>query len=179
MFFTISDRAKRLEARRLRAGRYFAKGESQAWVARTMQVTTAASCKWYRAWEHDTENGLKSKGRCGVKKSLTRETLRQLERTLDKGPVRAGFPNDLWTLERVRTVLRRETRREYHIGYVWKILTQDLGWSNQKPSRRARERNEAAIARWRKVTWPAIQKRGCAPMQPSHSLTNRASPTVR
>jgi putative transposase len=179
MFFTISPRAKKLEARRLQAGRYFSHGKSQAWVADRMRVTTAATCKWHARWKDDKVKGLKSKGRCGVKKSLTKKNLKTIRATLDKGPLKAGFPNDLWTLERVRTVMKREAKKSFHIGYVWKILTRDLGWSNQKPSRRARERNEAAIARWVKIDWPAIQKRGHTPMQPSDSSMNPASQTVR
>ena len=179
MFFTISPRAKKLERRRLQAGRYFSQGKSQAWVAGRMRVTTAASCKWHRAWRKDAVAGLKSKGRCGVKKSLSKEKLRRIQRTLDKGPLKAGFQNDLWTLERVRAVMKRETQRSFHIGYVWKILTRDLGWSNQKPVRRARERNEAAIARWRKTQWPAIQKKGHVPIRRLHSSTNQASPIGR
>ena len=179
MFFTISPRAKALERRRLQAGRYFSQGKSQALVAKRLRVTTAAACKWHARWEDDKEKGLRSKGRCGVKKSITKEKLRAIQKTLEKGPVHAGFPNDLWTLERVRTILKRETNRSFHIGYVWKILTRDLGWSNQKPSRRARERNEAGIARWRKETWPAIQKRGRVPIPSLDSLTNRGLPIVR
>lgn len=175
MFFTISERAKRLEQRRVRAGRYFNEGKSQAWVAQRLGVTPVAAWKWFHAWEKDPERGLKSKGRCGVKKTLAKEGLRKIQTALDRGALAAGFSNDLWTLERVRAVVKRETHISYHIGHVWKLLTNDLGWSNQKPTRRARERNEAAIVRWRKVQWPAIQKRGRAPMPPSDSLTNLAS----
>lgn len=169
----------KLERRRLQAGRYFSQGKSQAWVAQRMRVTTAASCKWYHRWKKDKEKGLKSKGRCGVKKSLTKKKLFEVRQTLEKGALRAGFSNDLWTLERVRTVFQKEAHVDYHIGYVWKILTRDFGWSNQKPTRRARERNEAAIARWRKTYWPAIQKRGHAPIRRLHSSTNQDSLTGR
>jgi len=33
-----------------------------------------------------------------------------------------------------------------------------LGWSWQKPERRAIERDEAAIARWTREAWPRIKK---------------------
>src|SRR3989338_1616763 len=179
MFFTISPRAKKLERRRLQAGRYFSQGKAQAWVAERMRVTTATTCKCYHRWNADREKGLRSKGRCGIKKSLTKEKLQQIRSALDKGPLNAGFTNDLWTLERVRTVMKRETKRSFHIGSVWKILTRDLGWSNQKPSKRARERNEAAIARWRKTQWPAIKKKRHVPIRRLHSSTNQASPIGR
>lgn len=160
MLFTISPRAKKLEVRRFRAGRYFREGRSQVWVAKRLSVTTAAVCKWHALWEKEKEKGLKSKGRCGVKSPMTQEKLRAVVRTLDRGPLKSGFSNDVWTLERVRRVFKKDTGVEYHVGHVWKILTRTLGWSNQKPLRRARERNEAAIQRWITVQWPAIQKKG-------------------
>ena len=179
MFFTISERAKKLERRRLVAARYFNQGKSQAWVAQRCKVTPVAAWKWYHVWEkHDTK-GLKSKGRCGTKKKLTKEKLARIKRVLERGAIASGFGNELWTLQRIRRVIRKETRVQYHPGHVWKLLTRDLGWSNQKPTRRARERNESAIRVWRTVSWPAIQKRGSLPAQPSHSLTKAGSPTVR
>jgi transposase len=45
-----------------------------------------------------------------------------------------------------------------HVGRLCRVLR----WSPQKPARRARQRGEAAIARWREETWPAI-KRGRKP----------------
>jgi hypothetical protein len=45
----------------------------------------------------------------------------------------------------------------YHPSQVWRILRAS-DWTCQKPERRARERDEAAIARWRRVDWPRIKK---------------------
>jgi len=45
----------------------------------------------------------------------------------------------------------------YHPGHVWHLL-RGMGWSSQKPERRARERNEEAIRRWRQEDWPRIRK---------------------
>jgi hypothetical protein len=41
---------------------------------------------------------------------------------------------------------------------VRKRLYRRLHWSSQKPERRARERNEAEIARWQREEWPRIKK---------------------
>lgn len=68
-----------------------------------------------------------------------------------------GYPTDLWTCSRVANVIRKRFHVKYHPGHVWYIL-RDLNWSCQKPERRARERDEAAIARWRKRDWPRIKK---------------------
>jgi transposase len=42
---------------------------------------------------------------------------------------------------------------------------QRLGWSHQKPERRALERDDAAIEQWRRQKWPGIKKKplGWAP----------------
>ena len=45
----------------------------------------------------------------------------------------------------------------YHPRHVGR-LCKAMRWSPQKPARRARQRDEAAIAQWREETWPAIKK---------------------
>ena len=75
-----------------------------------------------------------------------------------KGPLAAGFATDLWTLARVAEVIDREFGVRYHPGHVWYIL-RDMGWSCQKPERRARERDEAAIEQWHAEEWPEAKKR--------------------
>ncbi|WP_443072588.1 winged helix-turn-helix domain-containing protein [Streptomyces sp. RPT161] len=41
---------------------------------------------------------------------------------------------------------------------VWRLLTSRLGWSLQRPERRAVERDESEIARWIAHEWPRIKK---------------------
>lgn len=69
----------------------------------------------------------------------------------------SGFPNELWTLKRVATVIRRQFGIRYHPSHVWKVL-QSFDWSCQVPERRAMQRDEEAIARWMRYKWPAIKK---------------------
>src|SRR3972149_5524339 len=73
-----------------------------------------------------------------------------------------GYDTDLWTLKRIARVIRREFKVSYHPSHVWKVLGQ-LGWSCQRPEKRARERNEKAIARWLRYRWPQIKKRPASP----------------
>jgi len=141
-------------------------------------VSPVAAWKWHHAWEKDAKNGLKSKGRCGAKKKLTKEKFQAIDRALLQGPEKHGFSSPLWTLERVSRVIKKETHVSYHPGHVWKIL-RSLSWTNQKPVRRARERNEAAIRRWHKKVWPTLKKRGLHQKQPLVFLTKQDSPTVR
>jgi transposase len=77
---------------------------------------------------------------------------------LTRGALRAGYRTDLWTLPRVTELIHQEFGVRYHPAHVWKVLTA-LGWSCQKPERRAVERDEAAIARWKQEAWPRVKKR--------------------
>jgi transposase len=65
----------------------------------------------------------------------------------------------------VAKLIDQEFGVRYHPGHVWKVLTA-LGWSCQKPERRAIERDEAAIARWKYTEWPRIKKRRASPRPP-------------
>jgi transposase len=57
----------------------------------------------------------------------------------------------------VAQVIRDQFQVEYHPAHVWKIL-RSLGWSCQKPERRAREQNPQSVESWRKRSWPRIKK---------------------
>jgi transposase len=58
----------------------------------------------------------------------------------------------------VAEVIERVTWGAYHPGHGWHILREQLGWTWQRPARRAVERDDEAIARWVKQRWPQIQK---------------------
>jgi transposase len=108
------------------------------------------------------EAALRGAGRTGRKAKLTGEQLCRLEACLLAGPRFFGFETELWTLQRIARVIRREFQVVYHPCHVWKLLGQ-LGWSCQRPQRQARERNELAIRRWLRYRWPRIKKRRATP----------------
>jgi transposase len=87
---------------------------------------------------------------------------------LQRGPQAYGFRGELWTRGRIAAVIQLEFGIAYHPRHVGR-LCQAIRWSPQKPARRARQRDEAAIAQWHDETWPAI-KRGRQPKsKPSSS----------
>ncbi|MFF4401507.1 winged helix-turn-helix domain-containing protein [Streptomyces sp. NPDC001480] len=77
---------------------------------------------------------------------------------LEQGAQAHGFEADLWTLERVGAVVTRTTGVTLSRASVWRLLTDRLGWSLQRPERRAAERDESEIARWVAHEWPRIKK---------------------
>jgi transposase len=147
-----------MESRRRRAARMFERGASQADVARELEVSRQSVSRWYADWRAEGTKALKAAGRAGRMPKLSDEQLRQVDRALRKGPRAHGFATDLWTLDRVAQVIETDTGVRYHPGHVWKLLRDKLGWSRQRPARRAVERDDEAIARWVTTEWPRIKR---------------------
>lgn len=82
---------------------------------------------------------------------------RQLERLLVHGARARGYLTDLWTCPRVGGVIRTQFGVRYHVDHLGRLL-HTLGWSPQKPARRARERDAAASRHGVRVAWAAIKK---------------------
>ena len=97
-----------------------------------------------------------------------------VERALRNGPRARGFSTDLWTLPRVAELIARLTRVRHHPGHVWRLL-RGLGWSLQRPTRRARERDEPAIKTWKTRRWRQLKNTPGADGPGSSSRTTAAS----
>lgn len=167
-----------LERRRMRAIRLFEQGETQAAVARRLDVSRTTAMRWAQAWEEEGREGLRAAGRAGRKPRLSSDQLDAVEQALLQGPLALGYATELWTLPRVAELIHRLTGVRYHPGHVWRLMRQ-LGWSLQKPTTRAKERDEEAIQRWVKTTWPALKKKPRAAGRRSSSSTRAASPSAR
>jgi len=141
----------------MRAARWFARRKSPAWVARRLKVSRQSACRWHAAWEVHGKRGLDGADRFGRPARLTDEQLRRLDAELIRGARAHGYVTELWTLKRIAKVVQKLFGVNYHPSHVWRLL-RALGWSCQRPARRARERDEAAIRHWLRYRWPQIKK---------------------
>lgn len=163
-----------MERRRKQAAELFRQGKSQADVARALEVSRQSVSRWYGDWSAGGVGALRGAGRAGRLPHLDQAELRRVERRLAKGPLANGYATDMWTLARVAEMIEAETGVVYHPGHVWRIL-REMGWSRQRPARRAVERDDDAIANWVKKEWPRVKKTPGAAMPGSASRTSRAS----
>lgn len=155
---TAAQRDKR-EQVRLAAAERFAEGASVAQVAEEFRVTRMSANRWRAAWEDGGYEALASKGAGGAVCKLDDAQIAELETTLDAGPAVWGWVEDQrWTLSRIATVIAERFRVSYTIGGVHALLHR-LGWTVQTPTRRASERDEAAIEQWRQEQWPVVKRR--------------------
>ncbi len=147
-----------MEERRMRAAELFEQGLTPAEIARRLGVCHQIVSDWRAAWRRSGQAGLRGAGRAGRLPKVNREQLDQVEAELAKGAEANGYANDVWTLQRVAEVIERVTGVHYHPAHVWYILRDGLGWSWQRPARRAKERNDEAIQQWVNKRWPQLKK---------------------
>src|SRR6202158_347885 len=146
-----------LEKRRFQAIRLWERGHNQSEIARQLRVVRQSVARWVQQYRAQGKSGLKQAGRAGRKPRLSELPRGQLEKLLLQGPERLGYETPLWTCPRVRHLIEQEFGIRYHEGHVWKVLV-GLGWSPQRPTGRARERDEERIQIWKTKTWPTIKK---------------------
>ena len=149
---------RQMEKRRRRAAKMFDRGLPVSEVARRCKVARQVAYRWYDTWIDGGEAALASKGSAGPKSRLTPEQKQEVVDALLEGPVAAGYQTQLWTLPRTADLIESLTGVRYHPGHVWRILG-DLGFSCQRPERRAIERNDQEVRQWKRTQWPAIKKK--------------------
>lgn len=146
-----------LERRRRRALELRKRGLTQSAVAEQLGCSQSSVCRWADAYQRVGPTSLAPKPIPGRPPKLSPRQKQRLVRVLLQGPLTAGYGTDLWTTQRIADVIRRRLSVSYHPHSIWGLL-RGLGWSCQKPERRALQRNERAIAYWRRTVWPHIKK---------------------
>jgi transposase len=146
-----------LEQRRMQAAELLQKGLSQSEVARQVGAHRQSVSEWAATIREKGKKGLRKAGRAGRQPRLRPEDIKRMERGLKRGPQALGYETSLWTANRVAHLIEQETGIHYHPGHVWRILRQ-LGWSCQRPTGRALERDEDKIRRWKQERWPELKK---------------------
>jgi transposase len=147
-----------LERRRERAIRLLQDGYAPVEVAQRVGVARRSVRRWKAAFRRRGKKGIRARKASGRPPKLDGSQRRRLERLLLKGAKAAGFPTDLWTCPRIAQLVGKAFGVSYHRAHVGRLL-RSLGWSAQRPERRAVERDEEAIRRWVKVEWPRIKKK--------------------
>lgn len=163
-----------LERRRLRAVALLNEGHPPVEVARLVGCDRRSVRRWNAAARKEGDGALKARPTPGRPTRLDEKAKRQLEKALLRGAKAAGFPTDLWTCPRVARLIRDRFGIGYHVDHIGRLL-HALGWSPQKPQRRAVERNEGEIRRWIKEEWPRVKKTPPAKKPPSSLSTSRDS----
>ena len=147
-----------MEARRLQAAPYFKKQWSERVIGRMCGVSSVAIHQWKVAWKAKGLNGLRA-GYYGPPSKLPPHKEKTVRKKILEGAEIHGFSGDFWTLNRITEAVKSWTGVLYQDRSVWHLLRR-LGFSCQKPLKRAVERDEEAIRTWKQKTWLLIKKGG-------------------
>jgi len=169
---TAQERARR-ERVRLAAAELIEAGAGDQEIAKRFRVSRMSANRWRRALAAGGRTALASKGAGGARCKLTPAELRELEAVLDAGPAACGYADQCWTLARIADQVWRRFGAEYTLAGM-DVLLHRIGWSVQVPARRAAERDEEQIVRWKEETWPVVKGRRRTWAPGSASKMNRA-----
>jgi transposase len=150
--------AAELEARRRLAVQRVRDGWAQKAVADFLGVSERAVNGWVAAHRRGGDDGLAAKPHPGPAPYLTPSQERRVLGWLAKKPTAFGYRTDLWTARRAADLIRTRLGVAFNPNHLGEWLTR-RGFSPQKPAKRARERDQAAIDRWVAGDWPRIQKK--------------------
>jgi transposase len=144
--------------RRVKAGRMLMSGNKPAEVAKAVGVARQTVYTWARILEEGGIDALREINVGGRPAKLGPEQFERLRELLLEGAQAQGFGTQLWTIKRVRHLIEREFAHRYSEVHVWRILG-GLGFSSQKPDRRAIERDEDTVHRFKRHTLPKLKKK--------------------
>jgi transposase len=149
--------AEELEARRQSAIRLLKQGLRKAEVARRVGCMRTSVTRWWKQYQRDGPKALKAKPPPHRPCRLAAAQKQRLRRRLLKGARANGFVTDLWTCPRIAELVHRLFGVAYHVDSMPRFLA-ELGFSCQRPEKRAMERDEEAIQHWVAHDWPRIKK---------------------
>jgi transposase len=156
-----SGSPQELERRRFRGLALLREGLSPVEVARRVGVDRRSVRRWNALVRDQGRRALAARPAGGRPRRLSVKDRRRLVKDLLRGARVAGFETELWTCPRVAQWIARRFQVHYHPDHVCRLL-HSLGWSPQKPQRRAVERDEKAVRHWMRYTWSAIKKKPVA-----------------
>ena len=154
----VQKRLSEAVKKRLRAARMMQAGKGCAEVALAVGVARQTVYTWKRLLDEAGVDALRAVPEPGRPAQLDAAQLAAVRAVVLQSPTEHGFGTELWTLKRVGAVIERMHGVRFGQTQVWRILG-SLGFSPQKPEKRAIERNDDAVRHWRRRTWPALKKR--------------------
>ena len=160
------------QRKRIKAARMLQAGKPAAQVALAVGVARQTVYTWKRVLDESGVDGLRAMVDVGRPSRLSAADFKWLDAALRQGAQAHGFGTELWTLKRVGALIKRQFGVEFSAVHVWRVLG-SMGFSSQKPERRAIERNEDAVRDWKHKTLPALKKKRSKSNESSSSSTNR------
>jgi transposase len=146
------------EGRRIRAWELHEAGWKQTKIAQALGVAQGTVSQWLKAAQQGGTEALRRRPAPGPTPKLTPEQRARLPELLKMGAEYFGFVGEVWTGKRVVQVIENHFGVRYHPEYIPRLL-RSIGWSLQKPARRAMQRDEDKVEQWKQEEWSTLKKK--------------------
>lgn len=146
-----------LEQHRYRAIELRREGWKVNKIAEAFGVYPDTVSRWFVKKRKFGLDSLKSTKAKGKDSKISQENKKEIIKWLEKSAMEFGFETPLWTCNRVKQLIRKKLKITIHKSNIWEWLRK-WNLTNQKPKRRAIERDEKAVRRWLKEEWPKIKE---------------------
>ncbi len=146
-----------LESMRIRAVKARKAGMTVEGIAKMFGVHRGSVSRWLTQYSRSGATGLRAKKSSGRPKKVDCKVLApQLTKIIRWPATRYDFENPLWNLSRVERVVKTHLGVKLSKTTIWRSL-RDIGFSCQKPERRALEQDPVARQKWLDIEWPKIR----------------------
>ncbi len=132
-------------------------GWSRHDIAEALGISPVSVSRWFARVRDGGLEALRAHPSPGHPPKLSAAQRRLIPELLWHGAEAYGFRGEVWTCARVAHVIEEEFGVRYHKDHVGRLL-KELHWTPQVPIRRAIQRDEEAIRRWRDEAWPALRR---------------------
>ena len=146
------------EWRRLRALHLKQQGWYQRDIAEALGVSEETVSRWLARARDGGPEALRPAPRRAARPSSRPPRSDRSRSSSGTGRRRTASAGEVWTCARIARVIEEEFGVRYHKDHVGRLL-KELHWTPQVPIRRAIQRDEEAIRRWRDEVWPELRRR--------------------
>lgn len=145
-----------LEHYRYRAIELYNEGKQVNDIADFFGVHRCSVSHWITSYKRHGNKILKSRKAAGPAYKLSFQEMENLLTVLEDDAMVYGFETPLWTCKRIQKIIKDLTGKRIHTTNVMRWLKR-IKISNQKPRRRASQRDETVIEKWLSEEWPKIK----------------------
>lgn len=150
-----------LEQQRFNAARMADLGMEPKVIAAGLGIDDQTVRRWLRDYRVGGMEALKAKLHPGPTPRLSDEQKQQLLTLIARPPGdyhKEKLAGTLWTASKIATLIKSRFQVTYHPSHVGQMM-RDLGYSQQLPAKKPKERDPQKIERWRDEQWPTIVRR--------------------
>lgn len=145
-----------LEHYRFRAVKLRKNGWKVKAIAEAFGVNRRAVTRWLAQYKSRGKKALLSKKADGPSFKLTVEEMSDLLVLFKDDATHYGFETPLWTCKRVQQIIQKRMGKKLHTTNIMRWLKR-WNFTNQKPQRKASQRDEKAVKKWLREEWPKIR----------------------